>query len=756
MAWFEGTVAGITFQNVESGFTVARIRLEPHGTIVAVGVLPPIAAGERLRLSGAFIEHPTYGRQLKVEAAYAVTPLANDEAAVERYLAGGAIQGVGPRLAKRLVQHFGADVLRVIEEAPHRLAEVPGIGAAKATRIARGLEKRRTLRDALILLRSLGLPEGLAARAYRTFGEKTAGIVQADPYRLASDVPGIGFKTADRLAQAAGMALDSPRRIEAAVAHVLGEAAVDGHTYLPPAELTARLEPLGIEADPTSAAAAGGRVTAGIAGLVKRERAVVEATPLGEAVYLRWLWERERFAAERLALLALGCGAPGSPRAADLLGSASGPQPDPGEGGPPLTPLQRQAAAAAASEGVLVVTGGPGTGKTTLIRAVVREALTHGEAVLLAAPTGRAAQRLREATGHEAYTLHRLLEFGRGAPRQSAAGASRADRPRFQRNEKRPLEGDLLVIDEASMIDLPLFADLLRAIPAGMRLVLVGDIDQLPSVGPGAVLADVIGSNRVRVVRLTEVFRQARQSRIVTGAHRINRGEEPECNAPGGDLFFLEAADAAAAAALIRELVTTRLPAYLGLRPGEGVQVLAPMKSGPAGVDELNRLLQEALNPPSPYKAEFRLGERTLRAGDRVMQLRNDYEKDVFNGDIGRITAIDAERRRLEVTFADGSHLDGPANGPAIPYGAEEGDDLALAYAISVHKSQGSEYPAVVIPIVWVMPALMTRNLLYTAVTRARRLAVLVGQPGAFQAYLRGTGAARRFSGLGWRLAATS
>ncbi|HEX6971485.1 MAG TPA: ATP-dependent RecD-like DNA helicase, partial [Limnochordia bacterium] len=708
MAWFEGTVARITYRDEASGFTVARIHLEPEGSAVAVGVLPPVSVGERLRLSGQFEQHPTYGRQLRVVTAYSVAPITGNAAAIESYLASGAVRGIGPRLAQRLVAHFGSDVLRIAAEAPERLAEVPGVGPVRAARIAARLKEHSALRDALIFLGSLGLPERLAARAFRLWGERTVGIVQGDPYRLARDVPGVGFKTADRIARALGVGADSPRRAEAAVAHILAEAAEEGHTFLPPAELALRLRPLGLEA----------AAEAGIAALVASGRAVREVTPLGEAVYARALWEPECDAAARLASLLT---APRRPQAADVPAAC---------GQITLTPWQRRAVARALVERVLIVTGGPGTGKTTLVRAIVTIARQRGERVLLAAPTGRAAQRLQEATGHPASTLHRLLEFGR----RGGGGWG------FQRHAARPLEGELLVVDEASMIDLALFDALLQAVPPGMRLVFVGDADQLPSVGPGAVLADMIAAERVPLVRLTEVFRQAEQSHIVTGAHRIRRGEEPTFNAPGGDLFFLAARDGPEVAAAIRELVASRLPAYLGLRPGEGVQVLAPLRSGPAGVDELNRSLQAVLNPPSPYKAEVRLGERTFRSGDRVMQIRNDYDKGVFNGDVGRVISVDAERRCLTVAFGGEAGGEGTAAAAtAVTYEGDACNDLVLAYAVSVHKSQGSEYPAIVMPVLPIMPALMHRQLLYTALTRARRLAVLVGRREALRAYLRRT-----------------
>jgi exodeoxyribonuclease V alpha subunit len=687
-----GEVERVTYENEATGFRVLRLgSLEGDGvkrqTLVVVGTFQAVGPGARVRVTGKMMNDARHGEQLRADVLVPIEP--TTLVGLERYLGSGLIPGVGPALAKRIVGTFGLDTLRVLDQEPERLGNVAGLGKRKISEIEKSWTAQRALSSILVLLQSHGASHKLALRIWKHYGDRTASIVQRSPYRLALEVTGVGFKTADRIAQSLGISHDHPERCQAGVLHSLSELAEAGHVFADRPELLARVaELLGVgEA----------HVDAAIDVLYAGERLVVE----GSSVYLAWLHRAEvEVSASALKLVrAPPTRFEGADKAiADFERSIH----------VTLGPGQRRAVELSAYERLAIITGGPGVGKTTIVRAIVAVLESQKQSVCLAAPTGRAAKRLSETTGRDASTLHRLLEFD---PRT-------AD---FQRGQDRPLEVDAVIVDEASMIDLGLMRALLAALPAKARLVVVGDADQLPSVGPGAVLRDFIESGVVPCVRLSEIFRQAEASGIVANAHRILHGELPEsagAEEPAGDFFVIQRREAEEAAKLVGELVTSRIPRRFGLDPRRDVQVLTPMHRGPAGTAALNQLLQQLLNPEGPA-LEAR-GQK-LRLGDKVLQTRNDYDHEVFNGDVGVIVNVDTEAQKLSVRFDSGE----------VEYEASELDALTLAYAMSVHKSQGSEYPAVVVLLLTAHFVMLSRSLLYTAVTRARKLGVLVADPRA-------------------------
>jgi exodeoxyribonuclease V alpha subunit len=736
-----GSVERITYYNEENGYTVLRLKPDSRGMlpfkyasgrdelITVVGNLPELNPGEWLKLTGRWLNHPKHGRQFQAELCEQSLPATTE--GIKRYLGSGLVRGIGPVMAERIVNKFGDQSLDIIEFEPRRLREVLGIGPKRIDGILKAWDEQREIKNVMLFLQSHGVSTNLAIKIYKKYGDQSLAVVQNTPYKLVQDVYGIGFKTADKIAQALGLAHDDPNRIEAGIAYTLNRMAEDGHVYVPQEELEPEAsEILGLETE---------KVTAVInqleeSQLIKRERLTYEIPAAGDqqpgsaqptfreeqAVYLTPFYYSEIGVTNRVRRIL-------DHPTSRLHGLAGRAQIQGGPGQVELSAQQAEAIRTALSHKVTVLTGGPGTGKTTTLRTLLDILDRHRHTYALASPTGRAAKRLAEATGRPAKTIHRLLEFNPGEG--------------FGRDEERPLDADLIVIDEASMLDLVLANHLLKAVNLDSHLLLVGDVDQLPSVGAGDVLRDLIASGVTAVLRLETIFRQAAGSLIIRNAHLINQGKMPETPAEATDFFLFVKPEPDEAAELLVDIVQRRLPAKFGLDPFDDIQVLSPMYNGSTGVTNLNLLLQQALNPPG-HKAERRLGGRVFRTGDKVMQMTNNYDKNVYNGDIGRITHLDVVQQTLTVSI----------DGAPVVYDFLEADELVHAYAISVHKSQGSEYPCVVLPLLTQHYLMLQRNLLYTAVSRARKLVVLVGTRRAIAIAIKNNRVTERHTALDLRL----
>jgi len=711
-----GLIERVTFFNEENGFAVLKVKAKGHrDEVTVVGSLPAVNAGEWVTAEGRWVRDRDFGLQFRAELLKSAAPTTKE--GIQRYLGGGMVKGIGPIYARKLVHKFGEKIFDIIENYSVRLEEVEGIGPERRRRIKAAWAEQRVIRDIMVFLHSQGVSTSRAVRIYKTYGEQAIERVRADPYTLARDIHGIGFATADQIAQKIGIPHDSILRAGAGLDHVLLEATGEGHCALPLALLKEEAgKLLGVEEK---------IVTVALERALAGQQLVLESIGGQELVFLPSLKRAEESIALRIRQL---CASPAGYPAVELEKAVAWCQQKTGQ---ELAPSQREALQQALTRRALIITGGPGVGKTTLVNAILLILRAKNVRCLLCAPTGRAAKRLSEATGLEAKTIHRLLEV------QPGTGA-------FARNERRPLDCDLLVVDETSMVDVPLMSHLLRAVPAQGSLLLVGDVDQLPSVGPGLVLRDLIESGVVPVVRLTEVFRQAANSRIITSAHRINQGQLPELPAKDADqdFYFVEREEPERIADTLVDLVKRRIPNKFKLDPIRDVQVLGPMNRGSLGIRELNARLQAELNPArgdEPFVEKFGW---QFRVRDKVIQTANDYDKEVFNGDIGQVVKIDPVEREVTVSFAPRE----------VVYEFGELDELALAYAITIHKSQGSEFQAVVIPLAMQHYLLLQRNLVYTGVTRGKRLVVLVGQPKALALAVRNNRTERRFSGLLARL----
>ncbi len=733
-----GVVERITYYNEENGYTVLRLRpdakskgnipgLNLDGLLTAVGNMPELSPGEQVRLQGDYRTHPKHGLQFNIDRCEKLLPVTIT--GIERYLGSGMIKGIGPQLAKRIVKHFKQKTLEIIEKDPQQLKNVPGIGPERTTKIIEAWEEQRHVKEIMLFLHDHKVSTNLAVKIYKTYGDRSLEIVQENPYQLEQDIYGVGFKTADRIAQDLGLSSDHPSRIEAGIVYAINDAVNEGHVYVPIRKLTDRAAEL-LEIDNTL-------IESGLERLVSAERIKkdtisydtnesigspkIKETSISlysdPIVYLTPFYYSEEGVAKLIQKL---MAYPVKPKQGQLKFNATDQ----------FSSEQQKALETVLVSPVSILTGGPGTGKTTCLKALIQHLENNQLRYALASPTGRAAKRLSEATSRPASTIHRLLGFTPGKG--------------FQYHEKYPMKIDFLVVDEASMLDLLLTYSLLKAIRPGTQVLFVGDVDQLPSVGAGDVLRDIIASDQVPVLRLTKIFRQAEGSLIIKNAHRINHGQLPLfSHSKRGDFFLFPAEDAETAAEWVVDLVSTRIPEKFGLDPIDEIQVLTPLYRGLAGVDALNEQLQAKLNPFNPRKVESRLFGRVFREGDKVMQIRNNYDKEVFNGDIGRISQIDQIDQVLFVKMDQERE---------VRYDFCEADELVLAYAVSVHKSQGSEFPAVVMPILTQHYVMLQRNLIYTAVTRAMNLCVMVGNLKALHIAINNDKVSKRFSNLSNRI----
>lgn len=728
-----GYVEHIVFRNEENGYTVFHLEND-DGEVTCVGNFNFINEGELLELKGDYVTHNVYGTQLKVSSYTLKEP--EDLVSIERYLGSGAIRGVGAALAARIVKKFKKDTFRIIEEEPERLSEVKGISERKAREIAEQVEEKKDMREAMIYLQKYGISTKLAAKIYKYYGMRVYKVLEENPYQLADNIEGVGFKTADEIASRIGIHTDSDYRIRSGLFYTLQQAAGEGHIYLPQDVLMRRAGALlGVEIED---------IGKHVMDLCIDKKTVMKEKDGEIRVYPANYYYMELNTAKMLHDLNINCEMPEDLMERRLRKVEESEQIE-------LDPMQHKAVIESIKHGLLILTGGPGTGKTTTINTMIRFFDSEGMSILLAAPTGRAAKRMTEATGYEAQTIHRLLEVNVNPEEEDSVGG-------FLRNRQNPLEADVIIIDEMSMVDLTLMHALLSAVVPGTRLVLVGDVDQLPSVGPGSVLRDIIASERFAVVTLTRIFRQAGESDIVVNAHKINAGEPVVLDNKSRDFFFLKRQDADTIIGVIIFLIQKKLPAYVGAQPSE-IQVMTPTRKGLLGVERLNQILQRYLNPEDPKKNEKEINGRLFREGDKVMQIKNNYQLEwevktkyglavdqgtgIFNGDMGVVTEINQYTETVEVEFDEGRK---------VKYGFEMTDELELAYAITVHKSQGSEYPAVIIPLLPGPRLLYNRNLLYTAVTRAKKCLTIIGSDAVFQEMIQNRNEQARYTSLAERI----
>lgn len=737
METIDGYVDHIVFQNQENGYTVMSLITEGE-EVTCVGMCRGLTQGDTISAKGDYVEHPVYGAQFKINSYQTVTP--KDSAGMERYLGSGAIKGVGAALAARIVKKFGDDTFRIIEEEPERLVEIKGISERKAQEIAVQMEEKKDLRDAMVYLQQYGISNTLAVRIYDTYGMEVYGILKENPYRLAEDISGVGFRMADELASKIGIHTDSDYRIRSGILYVLMQAVGEGHCFLPADVLLERAQAL-LEVDREN-------IRPQLDNMMMDKKLVIK----GDSVFTSSYYYAELSCAQMLRELnismedtSMEASAPNAAVKRTLERLA-------GDLGLELNELQLKAVMECIRNGLFILSGGPGTGKTTTINMIIRYFEAEGLDIFLAAPTGRAAKRMTEATGFEARTIHRMLELN------SALSDEDTRKVRFERNEENPLETDVIIIDEMSMVDIQLFQSLLRAVVPGTRLILVGDVNQLPSVGPGQVLRDLIGSGQFPMVELEKIFRQAEESDIIVNAHRINNGQQIALDNKSRDFFMLERNDANVIYKHMIQLIREKLPKYVGATPFD-IQVLTPMRKGSLGCETLNGILQQYLNPPDPGKKEHPTGSGLYREGDKVMQIKNNYQLEweivskygipvdkgtgVFNGDMGRVLRIDENAASMVVEYDEQRRV-------TYPFSLLE--ELELSYAITIHKSQGSEYPAVILPLLGGSRMLFNRNLLYTAITRAKSCVTILGSSGTVRGMIDNTSENRRYTALDQRI----